>query len=79
MATELISMGPPFTMVQNTVYALPAVKCTLRTEGSPTIVQSNAVGFSNSITTTLTDGQATVSAAFIKCTSGGPVITLKRD
>ena len=79
MPTELLPIGMPVTLVQNTVYALPAVKCTLIAEGSPTIAQSNAVGFSNSIATTLTGGAATVSGGFIKSTAGAAVITLKRD
>jgi len=80
MATELLPVGPPTALVQNTIYALPAVKCTLYTDATtPTIQQSNAVGFSSTTAVTLSGGASTVSGGFLKTTSTSVTITLKRD
>lgn len=79
MPTEVIPMGVPFSMVQNTIYALPAVKCTLFTTGAPTLQQSTDVGFTANVAVALTNGQMEVAGGFIRCTTAGPqLITLKR-
>lgn len=77
MATELLPIGPPTTLVANQIYALPAVKCTLFTTGTPTITTGNVVD-TVATAVTLTGGQATLAGGFLKCTTG-IVITLKRD
>lgn len=77
MATELLPIGPPTTLVANQIYALPAVKCTLFAVGTPTITQGSVVD-TVATAVTLTANQATVAGGFLKCTSG-TVITLKRD
>ena len=79
MPVEVISIGPPTTLLQNVVYALPAVKVLLTAEGSPTLQQSNLFAFTTPITTTLTLNQVTVGGGFIRSTAGNAVITLKRD
>ena len=73
MATEGISLGPVFAMVQNTVYATPPVNCRLYTDIAATIVQSNTQAFTASTAVTLAEGSYLISAPFIKCTSSGPV------
>jgi hypothetical protein len=79
MAGELISCGPPFSMVQNAVYALPASRCLLFTTGAPTLQQDNDVAMPAPVAITLTGGQAELAGGFIRCTSAGPqLIILKK-
>lgn len=73
MPTEQITIGPVFSMVQNTIYAMPASVVTLFATGTPTIVASDTVGMAATVSVTLTNGQATVAAGFVKLTSAGPV------
>lgn len=79
MATELLSPGRQSSLVQNTIYALPACHCILFTDGTtPTIQQSNTVLFTANVALTLTDGQAETGGGWIRCTSGAINITLKK-
>jgi len=79
MPVELLSLGMPWTMVANRVYALPAVNVTLYTDAaSPTITQSNTLAFTASTPVTLTGGVASLSGQFIKATAD-TLVTLKRD
>lgn len=79
MPTEVISIGPVFSMVQNTIYALPAPRVLLFTTGAPTIEQANDVAFTAPVAVTLTGGQAELGGRFLRCTSAGPqLVTLKR-
>ena len=76
--TTLLSVGYVQPMVQNQVYALPARHCKLFTDtAAATLVQSDTLAFTVSVTLTLTDGQADVAGGFIKCTSGAINISLK--
>jgi hypothetical protein len=81
MPTNTVPMGSVFPMVQNTIYALPPVKCTLFTDATtPTIQQSLTVAFTANVALTLTGGQADVNGGFIRLTSSGPVnVLLKRN
>ena len=80
MATELLSIGPPITLVQNQIYALPAVKTTLFTDATtPTIQQSTTAAFTANVVVTLTGGMGTLTGGWLRTTSSGVVITLKRD
>lgn len=80
MPTEVITIGPVFSMVQNTVYALPAPKVTLFTTGAPTLQQANDVAMTAPVAVTLTGGMSQLTGAFLRCTSAGPqLVTLKRD
>lgn len=80
MPTELIPIGMPVTLVQNQVYALPAVKTTLFTDATtPTIQQSNTAAFTANVAVTLTGGAAAVGAGFLRTTGTGVTIVLKRD
>jgi hypothetical protein len=70
MATELITIGVVFSMVQNTIYALPPKRCLLFTDGAtPTIQQSTTVAFTANVVVTLTAGQAEVAGGFIRQTN----------
>lgn len=75
--TTVLPIGRQFTFVQNTVYALPARKCTLFTEGSDTFTVSTDVAFTASKALTLTNGQADTSAGFVRCTTGTPTVFIK--
>lgn len=79
MPTELISIGPPTSIVQNQVYALPASRVLLFTTGTPTLQQANDVAMTAPVAITLTGGQAELAGGFFRCTSAGPItITLKK-
>lgn len=77
----LLSCGPVHALVQNTVYALPAVKCTLTTDATtPTLQQSLTEAFNANVAITLTGGSATVGGGFIRLTTAGPInVILKHD
>lgn len=80
MPTELLPLGTPTALVQNTIYALPAVKATIFSDATtPTIQQSNTVAFTANVVVTLTAGASTVSGGFLRTTSSGVTVTLKRD
>lgn len=80
MPTELIPIGMPTTLLQNVVYALPAVAVNLYSDtATPTLVVSNAFGFATSTPLTLTAGVANgIGGSFIKSTAGNAVVLLKR-
>lgn len=66
MPTEVVSLGVPLSMVQNTVYALPGRSCV--------IFPSNVVDVSNDIafgasSTVSTNTSATTAARYIRCTA----------
>ena len=70
MPTQLLSVGYPQVITQNVIYALPARRCLLFTDGvAPTIQQSTDVGFTANIALTLASGQAEVAGGFIRCTN----------
>lgn len=70
MPTNYIQMNVPFVMAQNVIYALPARRCLLFTDGTaPTIQQSTDVAFTASAALTLASGQAEVAGGFIRCTN----------
>jgi hypothetical protein len=70
MPTQLLSPGPVQTLLQNVVYALPATRCLLFTDGAaPTLQQSSDVGFTANVVLALTNGQAEVAGGFIRCTN----------
>ena len=80
MATELLPLGVPTALVQNQIYALPAVKCTLFTDATtPTIQQSNTVAFTANVVLTLVGGMATCVGGWLRTTSASVTAVLKRD
>jgi hypothetical protein len=79
MPTQLLSIGPPQVLLQNVVYALPAVACVLFIDGAaPTLQLSSTLAFTANIPVVLVDGSARVAAGFIRATTAGATITLKR-
>lgn len=77
---DLLSNGPIYTLTQNVIYALPAVKSTLFCDtATPTIQLSNSPTFATNVALTLAAGQATVVGGFIRSTAGAATIVLSRD
>ncbi len=74
MPTQYIQIGPVFSMVQNTVYAVPSRRCLLFTDATtPTIQQSTDFAFTANAALTLTSGQAELAGGFIRLTTSGPI------
>ena len=78
MPTQSIPIGPPTPLVQNQVYALPGVSCDVFADTAATLQVSNSLAFTNSIPLVLTNGVSPVAGAFIRATSAGAVISLKK-
>lgn len=80
MPTEFLSIGPPIPLVQNTVYALPAVQCVLFTDATtPTLQASNTLAFTANVALTLTAGSTAVAGGFLKATTTGVTVKLSRQ
>lgn len=79
MPTEVLSIGYPIPIVQNTIYALPSRRVLMFSDAAgPTFFQSNTLAFTVSVAVVLTNGEAELSGGFIRCTSAAPGnITLK--
>ena len=73
MPQELLPLGTPVALVQNQVYALPAVQCRVYTDNAATFQQSTTVAFTASTAVTLVEGSYLLSAPYFRCTSAGPV------
>jgi hypothetical protein len=70
MPTEVLPLGVVFSMLQNVVYALPASRCVLFTDGAaPTIQQSTTLAFTTNVPVVLTNGQMELSGGYIRCTN----------
>lgn len=65
------------SLAEDVIYALPAKRCLLFCADTATLTVSNETDFNPSKTLTLTDGQVEVAAAFIQCTTGAAIVTLK--
>lgn len=78
MPTTVLSAGPPTLMVQNVVYALPGVKCTLFSDTAGTFEQSSILAGPFIATAVLAGGQVDLAGAFIRCTTASPTVTVKR-
>lgn len=80
MPIQLVPFGMPTVLLQNVVYALPAVKALLFTDtATPTIQVSNDPTFATNAAVTLTAGSATIGAGFIRSTAGNANVVLSRD
>lgn len=79
MATQLLSIGYPQAIAQNTAYAMPKRRVLLFSDTpAATIIQSTDAAFTASAPLALAaNGQAEVAGDFIKCTSGAINVTLK--
>lgn len=68
-----LPIGRPFPVVQNTVYALPGTLVTMFSDAAaPTYFQSTTEAFTVSVAVVLTNGQAELAGAFLRCTSADP-------
>lgn len=76
MPTQL-SIGYPQTMVQNEVYALPSTKVRVQSQLAVEHSVQSGSGFI-ALTGSETIGAET-GAAFLRCTTGACIVTLKRD
>jgi hypothetical protein len=75
---ELLSIGGPHTLVQNTIYALPARRCLLFCDtAGAALEQSNTDVMTVDVNLTLTDGQTYVAGGFIRSTGGNVLVTLR--
>lgn len=78
MPTQLLSIGPPMPLVQNQIYALPSVSCDLFADTAATLQVSNTLAFTANQALTLTNGVSPVAGGFLKCTTAGAIISLKK-
>ena len=78
MPIPLLSIGPPNSLAQNEVYALPGVSCDLFCDTAATLQVSNSLAFTANIPLVLTNGVSAVAGRFIRATTAGAVISLKR-
>lgn len=77
---ELLTIGPPHVMAQDTIYALPARQVLAAITGSagPVIECSNDPAFGTLKAITLTNGQALLAFQFIRATTiADGIISLK--
>jgi len=75
---ELLSIGGPHTLVQNTIYALPARRCLLFVDtAGAALEQSNTDVMTADVNITLVDGQKEVAGGFIRSTAANCIITLR--
>jgi hypothetical protein len=65
MPTELLTIGPVHSLVQNVIYALPARRILLYADTGTITVSADGSNFTS---VTLTNNQAELAAAFIKNT-----------
>jgi hypothetical protein len=82
MPTQLLPIGPPQLLVQNRVYALPAVSCNIFCSTPAAVVAaSNDITFTESANPfVFTDGGlAKCSGTFLRTTTANTTITLKRQ
>lgn len=76
MATELLPIGTPFTMVQNRIYATPARKHMIHAQAAVEISDTVAFAASDVLTNADTVG-AENAAPFIRCTTANCIVTCK--
>jgi hypothetical protein len=79
MPTQLLSVGYPQPITQNTIFALPSRRVRMFSpDAGATFFQANDVSFAVSVAVTLVDGMADLAGGFLRCTSANPtIITLK--
>lgn len=76
MPQEALSCGPPTTMVQNRVYALPAVTVWLVSNAALQFSQQAGTGFTADVTASTTGMQS--SWAFCRSTNSDAIVTVRR-
>ena len=75
--TTVLTPGFQLSMVQNTIYALPARRALFFHDGSQTFEQSTDVAFTAAKALTLSSGQAEVAGGFMRTTTGAATVWLK--
>ena len=73
MPTTAISIGPPFEMIQNVEYALPAVSCSVL---SVTAAIQTSMTIGGTYTTTTSP---ILTGMFIRCATGNATIILRKN
>lgn len=73
--TELLTMGPPHTLTQNVVYALPARAATIFVKGTG-VEQSND-GTTWAAVTADANGEFVAAGTFVRSTAVGTILSLK--
>lgn len=76
MPTELLTIGPPTTLTQNVVYALPARSVTVHSNAALQV--SNVVAFTTSQAITA-NTPTKITGGFVRCTASDAIVTLKVD
>ena len=76
---QLLSISYPQTLVQNTIYALPARRCLLFSDGAGAAfdVATEETMVTHVGPLTLVDGMHDLAGSFIRCTSGNVRVSLK--
>ena len=79
MPTESLSLNVAQPLTTNKIYALPINKVVAYSDTvSPTLEQSNNFTFATKAAVVFNANTAQLHAAFVRATSGNPVIILKK-
>ena len=76
MPTETLSCGPPWTILQNVVYAMPPSRCRVHA------LAAVEISVDGSAWDTLTNAEtvgAEAASGFLRCTGGNTTVVLKRE
>lgn len=76
MPTEAITIGPPFTLLVNTVYATPPRACVYFKSGAGTVEVSND-GTNFAAVTPDANGNFTTSAPYMRSTGNSSIVTAR--
>lgn len=77
--TQSIPIGLAVPLTTNQVYALPGVACIIYSDtAGAAFEQSNVIDFATKSSVTLTEGAGRVSAAFLRATTGTPLVRLSK-
>jgi hypothetical protein len=71
-----LPIGRPYTMVQSQAYAMPGRALTVYVPGTDSLEESNDNSNWEAVTLD-SNGQATLAAAFVRSTTGTPIVMLK--
>ena len=77
MPTQLLSIGVPFTILANVIYALPAAKCNMLLDLATALTFSNKSDFVTVVTPTA-NVVYTVAGGFVRSAADARVV-LKRE
>lgn len=74
MPTQLLALGMPWTITQNTTYALPAKLCNVKSSAA---LESSVDGTTWGAVTGADTTGAWVNGVFIRCTTGNALVLCK--